>query len=70
MNDNKNSSEEESEDIAELPSQNEMKNDLIRAIEEELKERDILMRDNEDLQKRIITLDPSFEQYDKQGGVV
>jgi len=29
---------EDSDEIAELPSQNEMKNDLIKAIEEELRE--------------------------------
>ena len=31
---------EDSDDIAELPSQNEMKRDLIQAIEEELREQD------------------------------
>jgi hypothetical protein len=37
--------------MGELPSQNEMKRDLIAAIQEEMKERDILRRENEDLQK-------------------
>jgi len=56
--------EEESEDsdeIAELPSQNEMKRDLIQAIEEELREQDQLRRENEDLQKQIIMMESKFE---------
>jgi len=46
--------EEDSEDsgeIAELPTQHEMKKDLIQAIEEELREQDQLRKENEDLQK-------------------
>lgn len=42
---------EDSDEIAELPSQNEMKKDLITAIEEELREQDQLRRENEELQK-------------------
>ena len=60
---------EESDDIAELPSQTEMKRDLITAIEEELREQDSLRRENEELQKQIIAIDSSFEQYDKQPDV-
>ena len=44
--------EEESEDsdeIADIPSQNEMKRDLIQAIEEELREQEQLKKENEDL---------------------
>ena len=52
---------EESEDIAELPSQTEMKRDLITAIEEELREQDSLRRENEELQKQIIAIDSTFE---------
>ena len=55
---------EESDDIAELPSQTEMKRDLIMAIEEELREQDSLRRENEELQKQIIAIDSSFEQYE------
>lgn len=40
---------EDSDEIAELPSQNEMKRDLITAIEEELREQDQLRRENEEL---------------------
>ena len=54
-------SDEESEDIAELPSQTEMKRDLIQAIEEELREQDSLRRENEELQKQIIAIDSTFE---------
>ena len=39
------------DDMAELPSQNEMKRDLITAIQEEMRERETLRRENEDLQK-------------------
>lgn len=60
---------EESDDIAELPSQTEMKRDLITAIEEELREQDSLRRENEELQKQIIAIDSSFEQYEKQPDV-
>ena len=57
---------EDSDEIAELPSQNEMKKDLIQAIEEELREQDQLRRENEELQKQIILQDPhNFEQFDK-----
>ena len=56
---------EDSDDIAELPSQNEMKKDLIQAIEEELREQETLQRENMDLQKQIITMDSNFDQYDK-----
>lgn len=52
---------EDSDEIAELPSQNEMKQDLIQAIEEELREQDSLRRENEELQKQIIAIDSSFE---------
>jgi hypothetical protein len=51
--------------MAELPSQQEMKKDLLQAIEEELREQDQLRRENEELQKSIISMDPNFEQYDK-----
>lgn len=37
--------------IAQLPSQNEMRNDLIQAIQEELQERDNLQRENDEFQK-------------------
>lgn len=37
-NDDYEEDSEDSDDIAELPSQNEMKRDLIQAIEEELRE--------------------------------
>jgi hypothetical protein len=60
---------DESDDIAELPSQTEMKRDLITAIEEELREQDSLRRENEELQKQIIAIDSTFEQYDKQPDV-
>ena len=40
---------EDSDEMVELPSQNEMKKDLIQAIEEELREQDQLRRENDDL---------------------
>lgn len=64
--------EEDSEDsgeIAELPTQHEMKKDLIQAIEEELREQDQLRKENEDLQKQIIMMDPNFSEQDKQPDV-
>lgn len=60
---------EDSDDIGELPSQTEMKRDLIQAIEEELREQDQLRRENEELQKQIIMMDQNYEQYDKQPDV-
>ena len=64
--------EEDSEDsgeIAELPTQHEMKKALIQAIEEELREQDQLRKENEDLQKQIIMMDPNFSEQDKQPDV-
>ena len=56
------SDEDASDDeMADLPSQNEMKRDLILAIQEEMKERDQLRRENEDLQKQILAMDSTFE---------
>ena len=46
-----------------------MKRELITAIEEAKKERDQLKSKNGDLQKSIITMDTTFEQYDKQPDV-
>jgi uncharacterized coiled-coil DUF342 family protein len=46
-----------------------MKRDLITAIEEELREQDSLRRENEELQKQIIAIDSTFEQYEKQPDV-
>lgn len=43
--------EESMDEIADLPSQNEMKRELIIAIEEELREQDELKRQNEELQR-------------------
>jgi hypothetical protein len=43
-----------------------MKRDLIQAIEEELREKEQLEKENEDFQKQIIMMDSNFEQYDKQ----
>lgn len=51
--------------IAQLPSQNEMRNDLIQAIQEELQERDNLQRENDEFQKQILTMDQ--HNYDNQG---
>lgn len=39
---------EESDGIEDLPSQNQMKRDLIQAIEEELREKEQLEKENED----------------------
>ena len=52
--------------MADLPSQNEMKMDLIKAIQEEMEERETLRRENEDLQKQILAMDQSFDQHDRQ----
>ena len=60
---------EDSDEIAELPSQNEMKQDLIQAIEEELREQDSLRRENEELQKQIIAFDNEYTQNEKQPDV-
>ena len=46
-----------------------MKRELITAIEEAKKERDQLKSKNCDLQKSIITMDTTFEEYDKQPDV-
>jgi alcohol dehydrogenase class IV len=54
--------EESMDEIADLPSQNEMKRELIIAIEEELREQDALKKQNEELQRQIILMDPSYEQ--------
>ena len=50
-------------DLHDLPSQNEMKRDLIQAINEEMRERDMLRRENDDLQRNIINM-PSEQQFD------
>ena len=54
--------EESMDEIADLPSQNEMKRELIIAIEEELREQEALKRQNEELQRQIIMMDPNWEQ--------
>lgn len=61
--------EEEPEEPADLPSPDEMKRELITAIEEALEERDQLKSKNQELQKEIITMDSTYEQYDKQPDV-
>ena len=63
------SDESSGDEIEELPSQNEMKRDLIQAIEEELREQDQLKRENEELQKQIIMMDSNFEQHSGQPDV-
>ena len=57
------------EEPADLPSAEEMKKELIAAIREALEERDQLKRKNQDLQREIITMDSTYEQYDKQPDV-
>ena len=57
------------EEPPDLPSAEEMKRELITAIQEAKKERDQLKSKNGDLQKNIITMDTTFEQYDKQPDV-
>lgn len=57
--------EESMDDVAGLPSQNEMKEELKIAIEEELREQEALRKQNEELQRQIILMEPSYEQYDK-----
>jgi hypothetical protein len=42
-----------------------MKKELIIAIEEELREQEALKKQNEELQRQIIIMEPSYEQYDK-----
>lgn len=56
---------ESMDEIADLPSQNEMKRELIIAIEEELREQEALKKQNEELQRQIIVIEPNFEQQDK-----
>jgi hypothetical protein len=46
-----------------------MKRELIIAIEEEMREQDALRKQNEELQRQIIVMEPSYEQYDKQPDV-
>jgi hypothetical protein len=53
--------EESMDEIADLPSQNEMKRELIIAIEEELREQEALKKQNEELQRQIILMDPNYE---------
>lgn len=43
-----------------------MKRELIIAIEEELREQDALKRQNEELQRQIILLDPNYDQSQQQ----
>lgn len=57
------------EEPADLPSPDEMKKELITAIQEAIRERDQLKSKNHDLQKEIITMDSTYEQYDKQPDV-
>jgi len=57
------------EEHADLPSPDEMKRDLIEAIEQAIEEREQLKNKNQDLQKEIITMDSTYEQYDKQPDV-
>ena len=57
------------EEPADLPSPDEMKRELITAIEEAIRERDQLKGKNQELQKEIITMDSTYEQYDKQPDV-
>jgi hypothetical protein len=57
------------EEPQDLPSPDEMKRELIAAIREALDERDQLKRKNQELQKEIITMDSTYEQYDKQPDV-
>lgn len=54
---------------ADLPSAEEMKKELIAAIREALEEREQLKDKNHDLQREIITMDSTYEQYDKQPDV-
>lgn len=46
-----------------------MKRDLIIAIQEEMKERDQLRRENEDLQKQILAMDSTFESHDSKSDI-
>lgn len=57
------------EEPADLPSPDEMKKELITAIEEAIREREQLKGKNHELQKEIITMDSTYEQYDKQPDV-
>lgn len=57
------------DEIADLPSQNEMKRELIIAIEEELREQEALKKQNEELQRNIIRMEPGFEQAERQPDV-
>jgi len=61
--------EESMDKVSEIPTHNEMKKDLIDAIRDELREQEELKKQNEDLQVQIITLDPQFEQADRQHDV-
>lgn len=61
--------EEEESIVNDLPSQHEMKRELIIAIEEELREQEALKKQNEELQRQIIMMDPNYETNDKQPDV-
>jgi hypothetical protein len=54
------------DEIADLPSQNEMRRELIAAIEEALKEREALKKTNQDLQRQIIMMDPHTDNQQNQ----
>ena len=61
---------DESMDIVDdMPSQNEMKREIIIAIEEEVREQESLKKQNEELQRQIILMDPNYEQNDRQPDV-
>lgn len=53
--------------MSEIPTHNEMKKDLIDAIYQELKDQEEHKRINEERQREIIMLEPSFEQAERQG---
>ena len=62
-------SDDSDDDMAALPSQAEMKKDLITAIQEEMLERDTLRRENDDLQKQILAMDQSFDTAERASDV-
>lgn len=62
-------SDDSDDDMAELPSQAEMKRDLITAIQEEMRERETLRRENDDLQKQILAMDQSFDTAERASDV-
>lgn len=66
MNDDQEDDEQYDAGVGDLPSAPEMQQELIQAINDERDEYESLKRQNDDLQRKIILMDNSSREYDKQ----